>query len=143
MNQRPTTLRSGEAVVSLRYLSMQCPMVTGCITAAILLYRAGLPGLQILAGVVPAALGGVAVGWIFARTCFPVRPGHVFVVRRERRALPLTLGAALIPSVILGAAAAVSIAVLGLSPLGAGLVVGTVVATSVGCLIGSASALVR
>jgi hypothetical protein len=143
MNQRPTTLRPGDTVISLRYLSVQCPLITGCITAGILLYRAGLSSLQIVAGVALAALGGIAIGWIFSRTYFPARPGHVFVVRRESSALPLTLRAALIPSVVLGASAAATMALLGLSPLRAGLLVATGVATLVGCLIGSASALVR
>jgi hypothetical protein len=143
MNERPTTLRSGDTVISLRYLSTQCSLVAGCITAGILLYRARLSGLQIGAGVALAALGGIGIGWIFARAYFPARPGHVFVVLRERNALPLTLRATLIPSLILSISAAVTITLVGLSPLGAGLLVGTVVAISVGCLIGTASALVR
>jgi hypothetical protein len=143
MNQYPTALRPGDTVIHLRYLSMQCSLVTGCITAGILLYRARLSGLQIVTGLAVAALVGIGIGSIFARTFFPVRPGHVFVVRRERSALPLTLRAALIPSLIAAVSAAVTITLLGLSPLGAALLIGAVVATSVGCLFGSGSALVK
>jgi len=142
MNQPPTALSPGDMVISLRSLSMQCSLLTGCITAGTLLYRARLSVLPVVGGIAVAGLVGMAAGWIFARAYFPARPGHVFVVRRGRSALPLTLRAALIPSLTLGVFAAVTITLLGFSPLGTGLLIGTVVAASVGCVFGSGSALV-
>ena len=142
MSQPPTALRPGDIVIPLRSLSMQCSLLTGCITAGTLLYRARLPILAIVGGIALAGLVGMTAGWIFARAYFPARPGHVFVVRRGRSALPLTLRAALIPSVILGVLVAATITLLGYSPFGTGLLVGTVVAASFGCVVGSCSALV-
>ena len=143
MNERPTALRPGDMVISLRHVSIVCALVTGCITVGMLLYRAGMSGLLIFAGIALGALGGIGTGWTFSRKFHPARPGHIFVVRQGRSALPLTLGAALIPSLLTAFLAVTVIAALGFSPLGAGLLVGSLVATSIACVIGSGSALIK
>jgi hypothetical protein len=143
MNEHPTTLRPGDTVVSLRHLSIECALVTGCITAGILLYRAGLSSSYVIAEIAAGSFGGFGAGSILARILFPVQPGHVFVVRRARNALPLTLRAALVPFIITAFCAVAIIAAVGLSPLSTGLLVGTLVAVLIGCVIGCASALVK
>lgn len=143
MNERPTTFHPGDTVISLRHVSIECALVTGCVTAGILLYRAGLSGLYVSAGAGAGGLGGFGAGSILARILFPARPGHVFVVRRERRALPLTLRAGLVPSIITALCAVAVIAAVGLSSLCTGLLVGCLAAISIGCVIGCASALVK
>ena len=97
----------------------------------------------IFAGAALGALGGIGAGGVLARARYRAQPGHAFVVRRGRRALPLTPGAALVPSLIVGLGSAAVIAALGFSRLGTGLLVGAVVVTLVGCVIGAGSALVR
>jgi hypothetical protein len=143
MNEPLTKFRPGEWVISLSYLSRACSFLTGGITVAILLYRAKVSGLHIFAGGALGAISSLGAGGLFARVFYPVRPGHMFVVRRMPSALPMTLTAALIPSLSMGLLSAAVAANLGYTPLNTGIFLGALVATSIGGLIGSGSALIK
>jgi hypothetical protein len=136
-------LQPGDTVIAVGYLSMMSSLVTGAITVGMLLHHVGASWPRISGGVIMGAIGGAGSGSMFARTFFPARPGHMFVVRRESSALPLTLRATLIPCLVTALCAATVMAQMDLSPWGTGLVIGTVIAVLVGSAMGSASALVK
>ena len=89
------TLKSGDKVVDLAGLARSSAMITGAITLPLALWMLEQDIVWIVSAVVAGGVLGFLLGALLGRVFFPVRDGHVFVVKLGPGALPIALKAGL------------------------------------------------
>lgn len=89
------TLNPGDKVVDLAGLVRSCAMVTGALTLPIALWILDQDIVWIVSSVVVGGALGFLLGALLGLVFFPVREGHVFVVKLGPGALPLAMKAGL------------------------------------------------
>jgi hypothetical protein len=136
-------LKPGDIVVPLATLATQCGAISGAIAAGIALGRLKSSWSFALLGALGGAALGFCVGWAVGRLLFPAISGNVFVVRAGAAALPLTLRASLVASVLAGLGLSVGSAFFfGAAVWPSAVLSGAAVAIAVGLFFGLGAALV-
>lgn len=136
------SLTTGDIVVPLAPLSTQCAAISGSLATGLGLYFASNSWVLIAVGLLVGAVSGAVMGKLLGWVMFPSASGTLFVVRAGKAAVPLTLQAALVPSVLIGLGFSLAIALVGGAPLWPEpLLSGAVVALAVGLLFGFGAAL--
>jgi len=129
-------------VIPLFALATQASTFAGASALSSMFNCVDLSGWWAFAGVLFGAGIGLASGVVFGRLVFPASSGNAVVVRAGSAALPKTLFAALVPSLIVGAGIAVvtSLIVPGLG-MGKALTWALGSSLAAGCIFGFGAAL--